>query len=99
MIPVSDSPPALEPHAPEVEAPPRSTRKPMFFWDRVKFVVLFVGTWWVVVWADMADNPLLGWRDAVRLAWSAKWWLELLVVVEVVRQLHYLVSEHWSRYH
>jgi ATP-dependent Zn protease len=47
----------------------------------------------------MSNDPLLGLRDALRQAWRAKWWLEALFALELVRQVHYLISEHSARYH
>ena len=37
----------------------RLTRKPLAFWDRVKFLVLLAGAFGVFVWAAMSDNALL----------------------------------------
>jgi cell division protease FtsH len=79
----------------------RTTRKKMALWDRVKFLLLFVVAWFVLVWTSMADNPILPFSDAMReLAYSGKG-ITILVLfgLEVLRQLHYLISEHVSWYH
>ena len=43
----------------------RATRKPLPLWDRVKFLILLGIIWLVLVWAAMADNPLLPFVDAL----------------------------------
>ena len=77
----------------------RTTRKPLPLWDRVKFLLLLTALYWFFVWGSMADNPLLPFADAVRDEAEAKWWLFLLGGIELLRQTHYLVSEHWAAYH
>jgi cell division protease FtsH len=77
----------------------RPTRKPLPLWDRVKFLLLLTALFWFFVWGAMADNPLLPFVDALRDEAEAKWWLFLLAGIELARQLHYLVSEHWAAYH
>jgi hypothetical protein len=44
----------------------RTTRKPLPLWDRVKFLALLVLLWLVLVWSDMANNPVIGFVDAAR---------------------------------
>ncbi len=77
----------------------RPTRKPMAMWDRVKFLALLVLLWLVLVWSDMANNPVIGFVDAARQQVTLAAWVEVLIGLEVLRQLHFLVSEHWSGYH
>jgi cell division protease FtsH len=77
----------------------RPTRKPMAMWDRLKFLALLVLLWLVLVWSDMANNPVIGFVDAARQQVTMAAWVEVLIGLEVLRQLHFLVSEHWSRYH
>jgi cell division protease FtsH len=77
----------------------RPTRKPLPLWDRVKFLLLLTALFWFFVWGAMADNPLLPFVDALQDEIEAKWWLFLLGGIELARQLHYLVSEHWAAYH
>jgi cell division protease FtsH len=77
----------------------RRTRKPLPLWDRVKFFLLLTALFWFFVWGAMADNPLLPFVDALYDEAEAKWWLFLLAAIEVLRQTHYLVSEHWAAYH
>jgi cell division protease FtsH len=93
--------------APEGLAPPgepprgddRPTRKPLPLWDRVKFLLLLGVTWLLFVWAAMANNPILPFVDAVRLQLREASWIFVLMGLELVRQIHFLISEHWSGYH
>ncbi|MFC7479257.1 hypothetical protein ACFQX7_03160 [Luedemannella flava] len=80
-------------------APPRPTRKPLRPWDRIKFLVLFIVLKLALIWAAMADNPLLPFVDAVREQWSQYIWWYVLVGVELLRQTHYLISERSAAYH
>ena len=77
----------------------RPTRKPMVLWDRVKFLLLLVLLWLVLVWSDMANNPVIGFADAARQQVTLAAWVEVLIGLEVLRQLHFLVSEHWAAYY
>jgi cell division protease FtsH len=77
----------------------RATRKPMAAWDRLKFLLLLVLLWLVLVWSDMANNPVIGFVDAARQQVTLAAWVEVLIGLEVLRQLHFLISEHWSGYH
>jgi cell division protease FtsH len=77
----------------------RPTRKPLVLWDRLKFLFLLVLLWLVLVWSDMANNPVIGFMDAARQQVTMAAWVEVLIGLELLRQLHFLVSEHWSGYH
>src|SRR5215203_2068374 len=83
-------------HALEPEA---RTRKPSPLWDRAKILLLVGIAWLILLWASMANNPILPFTDAVRLQVRSGWWLLALMGLEAIRQRHYLVSEHWSGYH
>jgi len=77
----------------------RRTRKPLAPWDRLKFLALLVLVWLVLVWSDMANNPVIGFADAARQQVTLAAWVEVLIGLEVLRQLHFLVSEHWAAYY
>ncbi len=77
----------------------RQTRKPLSVWDRIKFLVLLVLVWFVLVWSTMANNPLIGFSDAMRIEVRTGWWVFILLGLEVLRQVHYLISEHSAGYH
>jgi cell division protease FtsH len=77
----------------------RRTRKPMSFWDRAKFLILLALIWWILVWSAMANNPLMGINDAMRTEVRTGAWVFVLAALEALRQIHFLISEHWARYH
>jgi len=77
----------------------RATRKPVGWWDRAKFTIFLGGAWLVVVWAAMADDPNLPFSDAARIQARSAAWLLVLLGLEVLRQLHYFVSERSAGYH
>jgi cell division protease FtsH len=79
--------------------PKREKRSRMKLWDRIKFLLLFTVIFFLLVWASMANNPILPFQDAVRQQLFDSSWLLVLAGLEVLRQVHYLISENWSGYH
>jgi len=77
----------------------RATRKKATAFDRVKILLWLGGAWVLFVMIDMGDNPILPFSDAVDRQLRAKWWLVALFGLEVLRQVHYLVSERSASYH
>ena len=77
----------------------RGTRKPLHFFDRVKFLLLLALIWWVLVWSAMANNPLMGISDAIRTEVRTGAWVFVLAALEALRQIHFLISEHSAGYH
>ena len=77
----------------------RRTRKPLGSWDRVKFLLLLALLWFVLVWSVMADDPIVGFSDAARIEVRAGWWVFLLIGLELVRQVHFGISERSPGYH
>ena len=77
----------------------RLTRKPLGLWDRVKFLLLLALLWFVLVWSVMANDPLVGFSDAMRIEVRSGAWVFALLGLELLRQLHFLVSEHSRGYH
>src|SRR5579872_4004107 len=75
------------------------TRKPLGFWDRIKFLFLLGLLWLILVWSVMANDPLVGFSDAVKTEVQSGWWVFVLLGVEFLRQIHFLVSEHSRGYH
>jgi ATP-dependent Zn protease len=71
----------------------------MAFWDRIKLLLLMLGAWGVLVWASLASNPVLTVTDALIIGSRAHRWLLVLAGLELVRQIHYFISERWGRYH
>jgi len=80
----------------------RQTRRPQALWDRLKFSLLFILLWLILVWYQMATDPVLGFSDSARqqlqVSSGAGRWLVLLLGLEVLRQLSYLLAEH-SRFY
>jgi cell division protease FtsH len=77
----------------------RRTRKPLPPWDRVKFLLLLTLVWWILVWNAMASNPLMPLQDAMRIQARQAAWVFVLLGLEALRQIHFLISEHWAGYH
>ena len=77
----------------------RLTRKPMSIWDRIKFLLLLGLVWFILVWSSMANNPLVGFSDAMRIQVRTGWWVFVLIGLELLRQVHFLISEHSAGYH
>ena len=81
----------------------RQRRRPMALWDRLKFSLLFVGLWFLLVWYEMSLDPILGFSDAVRqqlqVNSGAGRWLVLLLILEVLRQISYVLAERWRFYY
>src|SRR5947209_845637 len=75
------------------------TRKPLGWWDRVKFLVLLAVVWNLFLWATVVDNPIIPFGDAVNDTLRTKWWLVALAGLELLRQIHYLIAERSSAYH
>jgi hypothetical protein len=89
------APPPVEPQRPRKAA----TRKPMSLWDRSRLLLLFVVVWLIIVWASMADNPLLPFSDAALIQLRDSQWLLWLAGLEVIRQIHFFVSEKSAAYY
>jgi cell division protease FtsH len=76
----------------------RQTRKPLAVWDRIKFLILLGVVWIILVWSVMANDPLVGFSDAVRIEVRSGWWVFVLLGLELLRQIHFLISEHSRGY-
>src|SRR6266516_2495667 len=50
-------------------------RKPLPLWDRVKWLLLLSVIFLILVWASMADDPLLPFADATRNEVTSAWWV------------------------
>jgi ATP-dependent Zn protease len=77
----------------------RNTRKPLEFWDRIKILVLLGLVWVLLVWAMMANNPLVGFSDAVRTQVHEASWVFILMGLEALRQIHFVICERWAAYY
>ena len=77
----------------------RITRAPLPIWDRIKFFVLLGALFGLFVWSETGDNPILPVSEAVRNVVHNRWWVLALAGVELVRQVHFVIAEHWSAYY
>ena len=93
------SPEGLRPPGGRPRDDDRPTRKPLPIWDRIKFLILLTLIWFTLAWSAMASNPLIGFKDAMRIELRSGFWVFVLFALELLRQLHFLVSEHWAAYH
>jgi cell division protease FtsH len=78
-----------------VKAPRWEKRKPRSFWLRSRLLLLVAAIWGVLFWYSLT-NPLVSLHDGLVMTWNSKWWLTVLFALELVRQVHYLISEHWG---
>jgi ATP-dependent Zn protease len=77
----------------------RATRKPLGFWDRIKFLFLGAALFGFFFAAEMADNPLLPASEAFNMTLRGKWWILALMGLELIRQIHYVICEHSASYY
>ena len=77
----------------------RKTRIRLTFFDRVKFLLLFGLVFLILLWAALANDPLLSFHDAAVIESNQRWWLISLAGVEIVRQIHFFLAERASGYH
>jgi cell division protease FtsH len=75
------------------------TRKRLSLWDRVKWLLLLGIVWLLLVWSLMGDDPLIGFADACRIETRVGYWVFILAGLELLHQIHFLLSEHWAGYH
>jgi cell division protease FtsH len=89
--------------APELAGRPRDedilTRRRMPAWDHLKWLILLAAIWLLLVFSLMGDNPLVGFEDACRLEVQMGWWVFVLAGLELLHQLHFVISERSHRYH
>src|SRR5262245_2497952 len=109
---LEESPPEMSPAGePRFSHPveKRETRKPMAWWDRVKFLVLGLLLLAFLVWNTFVQNqgpsavsgdPVgISVTNAIQQTISGNIWLLVLLALEALRQIHYLISEHSAGYH
>ncbi len=99
---VGANPMAAEPtgHRPTPAWKRRGTRKPLPWWDRVKFLVLIATLFSLLIWNEyLRIEPLGSWADAAMEITTSQRWLVVLAGLEVLRQLHFAFSERSAGYH
>jgi cell division protease FtsH len=75
------------------------TRKPLAPWDRIKFLFLLSLLWFFLVWSVIANDPIVGSSDALKIEVRTGFWVFILLGGEVLRQIHFVISEHSRAYH
>jgi ATP-dependent Zn protease len=86
-------------HQPVIDDRDPPLRPKMFFFDRIKVFVLlaiFIG---LCTSHQKTDIPLMSWGEALRDQLHAKWWVLILAGLELIRQIHNIISEHSRRWH
>jgi ATP-dependent Zn protease len=73
------------------------SRQGRTFWVRSRLLVLIAAIWGILFWYSLSD-PLVSVHNGLVMTWDSKWWLEILFALELLRQVHYLISEHWQRW-
>jgi cell division protease FtsH len=81
---------------PEVD---RTTRPRLKLGGRISFLLVFAATWFLLVWSAVASDPILPWSDAFRIELTDAAWVLVLFGLELLRQIHFLISERSSAYH
>jgi ATP-dependent Zn protease len=78
----------------------RGTRKPLPWWDRIKFLLLLNALFFVLVWNEyLRIEPLGTWDAAINQIAATQRWLIVLAALEFLRQVHFRISELSPRYH
>jgi len=77
----------------------RKTRVHLPLFDRIKFFLTFVLVFVVLVWASLANDPILTIHDAIVQQVHSRWWLLALFGIEVIRQIHFILAEKLAPYH
>jgi cell division protease FtsH len=77
----------------------RATRRKLAMWDRVKYTVLLGGLFAFFWWQRIDDNPIKSVADAFWETVEQQIWVWVLLLLEWVRQLHFIVAERWAGYH
>ena len=77
----------------------RPTRKPLAMWDRIKILFLLAVVFAMFVAAEVNANPILPVAEAINQTVIEQWWILLLGGLELLRQVHYVMSENSAGYH
>jgi cell division protease FtsH len=77
----------------------RKPRRKLLFFDRAKVLIILLGYLLLAVVATHGEVPLSTWGEAFQTQFRAKWIVLVLAGVELLRQIHNLVSERSADYH
>ena len=85
-------------HVPPPAEPPKPRRKLLFF-DRVKILNWLLLAFVLFTATKHESVPVMTWGDATRDQLRTKWWLPVLIGLEILHQVHLLISERSAGYH
>jgi cell division protease FtsH len=97
MMPVSPDHVSLI-HEPVKEVVAKPRRK-LLAYDRLK-VLLLLSIW--IGFGSLlkhSSNPIIGWGDSIRETFQGKPWVFVVGGLEILRQVHYFISEKNGKYH
>ncbi len=82
-----------------VEVTEAKPRRKLLAYDRIKVLLLL--SIWVGFGALLkhSSNPIIGWGDSILETLRGKWWVFAIAGFEIVRQIHYVISEKNGKYH
>ena len=86
-------------HQPVIDDREPQLRPKMFFMDRIKVLILLTVVLLLCTSEQKTQIPLMTWGEAFRDQLRAKWWIVILFGLEIIRQIHNLISEHSKGYH
>ncbi len=100
-LPEPEVGPVVSPTHGRRDNPDLLTRKPLVLWDRIKLLLFFGAAFGIIVWAQAAQNPLVSLPQAEQSAAASGFGqiLLVLIVLEALRQIHFVLAEHSAGYH
>ena len=84
---------------PPVEDREDRVRRKMIMWDRIKVLVILGVLLVIFITSKRAQLPIMTWTDAWRDQIRAKWWMPVVAGIELLRQIHYVISERSPGWH
>jgi cell division protease FtsH len=97
--PPDEEPIGLDAYNAALKAKVKGPRRRLDLWDRVKILLALTALFAFFTAKTTDDYPLASVADAIDITARDKRWLVWLMTFECLRQLHFLVCEHWARYH
>ena len=92
-------PPVIDVHIAEADDREPRKRPKLFFFDRIKLLLIIAVVMTLFIMYKGQQVGLMSVGDAIRDQFRAKLWLLVVAGLEVLRQLHYFISEHSERWH
>ncbi|WP_062429186.1 AAA family ATPase [Herbidospora daliensis] len=76
------------------------TRKKMAFWDRAKIIIFLTAAFLILTVKTMGEfEGVMTFWDALVYQADATGWILWLIGIDLIRQLHFLISERSAGYH